>query len=168
MSLVKSRELKSLGSKRSYKTWVWIIFYSFCYLPKEAFAQTNSLSNPTSILSIFLSLLLVIGIVFALAFIMRRFNVTSTGHGQLKVIASMAAGTREKIIVIEVSGEQHLIGVTSNQINHLSKLETPISTVATPPGASFKDKLTQALAGKIQSSVQVSKDSTARKGQNDE
>ena len=168
MLLVKSRESKSLGNKSSYKTWVWVIFYSFCYLPNEAFAQTNSLSNPTSILSIFLSLLLVIGIVFALAYLMRRFNVTSSGHGQLKVIASMAAGTREKIIVIEVAGEQHLIGVTSNQINHLTKLENPIAAAVATPGANFKDKLSQALAGKIQSVMQMSKDTNQRKGQQDE
>lgn len=168
MLLVKSRELKSLGNKNSYKTWVWVIFYSLCYLPKEAFAQANSLSNPTSILSIFLSLLLVIGIVFVLAYLMRRFNVTSSGHGQLKVVASMAAGTREKIVVIEVSGEQHLIGITSNQINHLTKLENPISEAVATPGANFKDKLTQALAGKIQSGMHVSKDKNQSKGLRDE
>lgn len=154
MLLVKSRELKSLGSKNSYKTWVWLIFYPLFLLPREAFAEPNSLSNPTSILSIFLSLLLVIGIVFALAYLMRRFNVTSSGSGQLKVVASMAAGTREKIIVLEVAGEQHLIGVTSNQINHLTKLDTQINnTPSTSPSSSFKDKLTEALAGKIQSGL---------------
>jgi flagellar protein FliO/FliZ len=80
----------------------------------------------------------------------------------------MAAGTREKIIVIEVSGEQHLIGVTSNQINHLTKLENLIHEPVSTPGANFKDKLTQALAGKIQSGMQVLQDKQSSKGQRDE
>ena len=99
---------------------------------------------------------------------MRRFNVTSAGQGQLKVVASMAAGTREKVMVIEVSGEQHLIGVTSNQINHLAKLENPISEANETPAARFKDKFTQALAGKIQSGMQMSKDNQPDKVIKDE
>ncbi|MDO6709393.1 flagellar biosynthetic protein FliO [Aliiglaciecola sp. 2_MG-2023] len=118
-------------------------------LSKSAFAQVESLSNPTSVVSIFLSLLLVIVIVVALALLMRRFNVTATGNGQLHVVASMVAGTRERIMVIEVGDEQHLIGVTATNINHLAKLEKPLEKPTNSSADSFKDKLTQALAGKI-------------------
>lgn len=159
MLLVKSKESKSLGKTNLYKTWVWVILSLCFYLPNQAFAQAESLSNPTSIVSIFLSLLLVIAIVIALALIMRRFNVTATGQGQLTVVASMVAGTRERVLVIEVGEEQHLIGVTATNINHLAKLEKPLNK--TPPNAagSFKEKLTQALAGKIQSGLDNGKSS---------
>jgi len=33
----------------------------------------------------------------------RRFTVTQAGNGQLKVVASMAAGAKEKIMVIDVA-----------------------------------------------------------------
>ncbi|GAA0853619.1 flagellar biosynthetic protein FliO [Aliiglaciecola litoralis] len=159
MSLVKSRELKSLGNKNSFKTWVWLPLSLCFFIPKQVFAQAESLSNPTSIVSIFLSLLLVIAIVVALALIMRRFNVTATGNGQLNVVASMVAGTRERVMVIEVGDEQHLIGVTATNINHLAKLETPLSKNQPNQAGSFKDKLTQALAGKIQSGIDGGKSS---------
>ncbi|TRY30973.1 flagellar biosynthetic protein FliO [Aliiglaciecola sp. M165] len=160
MLLVKSRELKSLGNKNSLKSWVWILLSPLFLASNEASAQVESLSNPTSIVSIFLSLLLVIVIVFALALLMRRFNVTATGNGQLNVVASMVAGTRERVLVIEVGQEQHLIGVTATNINHLAKLENPLQKPTSSSAESFKDKLTQALAGKIQSGINSTKGAT--------
>ncbi|WP_373293781.1 flagellar biosynthetic protein FliO [Alteromonas halophila] len=109
-------------------------------------------------MSIFLSLLLVIGIIFALAWVMRRFNVAHAGSGQMKVVASMVAGTKEKIMVIEVGDEQHLVGITPNHISHLSKLETHLKSKQSPPGSGggadqFKQKLVQAMAGKMNPAV---------------
>ena len=117
--------------------------------------STQSITNPTSVLSIFLSLLLVVGIIFALAYVMRRFNVTTMGGNQMKVVASMVAGAKEKIMVIQVGDEQHLIGVTSHNISHLSKLETPLEIPSkgamgsAQNGADFKQKLVAAMAGKM-------------------
>ena len=119
------------------------------WLPFSALAEPQTLSNPTSILSIFLSLLLVVGVVFMLAFIMRRFNVTHSGSAQLKVVASMMAGTRERVMVIEVAGEQHLLGITAHNINHLAKLTTPLTEVSSGGGENFKDKLALFMAGKL-------------------
>ena len=125
-------------------------------LPMSAQAEPQTLSNPTSILSIFLSLLLVVGVVFMLAFIMRRFNVTHSGSAQLKVVASMMAGTRERVMVIEVAGEQHLLGITAHNINHLAKLTTPLTEASTSGGENFKDKLALFMAGKLNPQVDSS------------
>lgn len=153
MLLVKSRELKSLGKKSPSNTWAYLSISPLVGASTEALAETQSLSNPTSILSIFLSLLLVVGIVIALALLMRRFNVAGSGHGQMKVVASLVAGSKERIMVIEVAGEQHLVGVTAHNINHLAKIENNLVEQKSASAVQFKDKLTQALAGKIQSSV---------------
>ncbi|MCV2885413.1 flagellar biosynthetic protein FliO [Aestuariibacter sp. AA17] len=109
-----------------------------------------------------MSLLVVIAVVFMLASIMRRFNVAQAGQGQMKVVASMTMGTKERVVVLQVGDEQHLIGVTGQNINHLSKLDTPLTSPSqqTEPHP-FKDKLTQALAGKIQSSLQTKKEGTS-------
>ena len=92
---------------------------------------------------------------------MRRFNVTSMGNSQMKVVASMAAGTKEKIMVIQVGEEQHLIGVTSNNISHLSKLEKKLSqppkTEQKANGDMFKQKLITAMAGKLNPAIKDDK-----------
>ena len=157
MSLVKSKGLRNSGNITLYKTRVCCLLSPLLIVSNQAFAEAKSLSNPTSIVSIFLSLLLVVGIVFMLAFIMRRFNVTHAGSGQLKVVASMMAGTKERVVVIKVGDEQHLIGITSANINHLAKLEQPLQEAAPSPGVNFKDKLTQALAEKINPGSTASK-----------
>ena len=123
--------------------------------------STQSITNPTSVLSIFLSLLVVVGVIFALAYVMRRFNVTAMGGNQMKVAASMVVGTKEKIIVIQVGEEQHLIGVTSHNISHLSKLSTPIVPTSSngPDGkTAFQQKLVQAMASGLTKNKQERRD----------
>jgi flagellar protein FliO/FliZ len=154
MLLVKSKELKNSG-RNLYKIGAYVLFlFLFCSVVNaEASASTpQTLQNPSSILSIFLSLLLVVAIIFALAAIARRFNVTQAGNGQLKVVASMTAGAKEKIMVVDVGGEQFLIGITAHNINQLGKLESPLQTASgsQSPGQktslAFKDKLVKAMA----------------------
>jgi flagellar protein FliO/FliZ len=150
MLLVNWKESKSLDKLKSYKTWAWITLGACLCIPFEASSAPQSLSNPTSIVSIFLSLLLVIGVVFILAFLMRRFNVTQPGTANIKIVASMMAGAKERVIVVEVAGEQHLLGITAHNINMLATLSTPIdnSTAATG-NEKFKDKLALFMSGKI-------------------
>jgi flagellar protein FliO/FliZ len=150
MLLVNWKESKSLDKQKAYKTWAWIALCTCLSISFEANSAPQSLSNPTSIVSIFLSLLLVIGVVFMLAFLMRRFNVTQSGTSNLKVVASMMAGAKERVMVIEVAGEQHLLGITAHNINHLATLSTPIdSSTASSGNDNFKDKLSLFMAGKI-------------------
>ncbi|UAA38160.1 flagellar biosynthetic protein FliO [Paraneptunicella aestuarii] len=96
-----------------------------------------------------MSLVLVIGVVLMLGYLMRRFNVTQTGSSQMQVVASMMTGARERIVVIQVGDEQHLIGITAHNINHLTKLETPIQP--DNPGAKFKSRFNQLLQKQAQS-----------------
>ena len=162
MSLVKSRGLRSSGSFKdksvsksfAYASLKTLFLSSVCQV---ANAQSeNTITNPASIASIFLSLLVVIGIIFALAYVMRRFNVTQAGSGQMKVVASMVAGTKERLMVIEVGEEQYLLGITAHNVNHLATLPTPLSKSGngkpdSGSGEQFKDKLIQAMAGKLSS-----------------
>lgn len=103
----------------------------------------RSFGSSASVISIFLSLLLVIGIVLMLAYLMRRFNVTQGGSSQLQVVASMMVGTRERILVLQVGEEQHMVGITGHNINHLAKLDTPLTSEN--PGQDFKAKLAQMM-----------------------
>lgn len=151
MLLVKSRESKSCG-KNTIKTECWVSFTLFSLVPSAQAAPT-SITSPTSVASIFLSLLLVVAVIFLLAYLMRRFNVTTAGQGQLKVVASLMTGNKEKVMVIQVGDEQHLIGVTSHTISHLSHLATPLATTplsSAVPG-SFAGVLQNVLQGKTTS-----------------
>ncbi len=169
MLLVKSRELKSLSKKKpltSVLAGLWSLLLYIASLPIYAQnADENTLSNTSdgfssvgSFISIFLSLLLVIAIIFALAYIMRRFNVAQAGNGQMKIVASMMTGQKEKIMVVEVGEQQFMLGVTSHNINHLATLDAPIQNdkqsakdEQNPMNAhgNFQQKLIQAMAAGI-------------------
>lgn len=154
MLLVKSKELKN-SNKILFKTkgLAALCASLLGFFVPAALAQSNtSYSSLSQIASIFFSLLFVIAIIFGLAYLMRRFNVTHATKGEMHVVASMMAGTKERIMVLQVGQEQHLIGVTATQISHLAKLETPLDTEADNTG-SFKDKLALAMAQKINPNV---------------
>ena len=101
---------------------------------------------------------------------MRRFTGGSHGNGQMKVVSSMMAGTKERIMVLQVGNEQHLIGVTSNNINLLATLQEHIepsqtfakSLTKNEPG-SFKDKLVEAMASGIQNKMGSKKEDNNEK-----
>jgi flagellar protein FliO/FliZ len=62
----------------------------------------------------------------------------------------MMAGAKERVLVIEVAGEQHLLGITAHNINHLATLSTLIDNSTTSPGnEKFKDKLALFMGGII-------------------
>lgn len=103
--------------------------------PSIVFAQaesTTEFGSATSWLSVFLSLLVVVGVIFVMAFIMRRFTGMQSAGGQIKSVASLMVGTRERIVVIQVGEEQHLVGVTSTNINHIAKLDKPLPEADNP------------------------------------
>jgi flagellar protein FliO/FliZ len=140
MLLVKSRESKNLDKSRAQ-----LALGAFLLLALPVSAQGAGPSAP-SYVSILLSLFVVIAMIFAIAFVMRRFNVTQSGSADLKSVATMMVGTKERIMVIEVGNEQHLVGITATSISHLSKIETPISSDSRQnPGEVFKSKLAQFL-----------------------
>jgi flagellar protein FliO/FliZ len=165
MLLVKSRELKSLNSykiKNALKTGGYTLFLSLIWTSAQAQTSSSEFGGMSSFISIFLSLTLVIAIIFALAYLMRRFNVTQAGNGQMKVVASMMAGPKEKVMVIEVGGEQHMLGITAHNINHLATLTTPLQSPAKSPvldgKASFQQKHVQAMAQGITGKASTGQD----------
>ncbi len=149
MLLVKSSVLKNSDRKSYFKSLAYLSFASVFWGPAQALAAESAGPGAASILSIFMSLLVVIAVVFMLAWLMRRFNVTQTGSGQIKVVASMMTGPKERIMVVQVGDEQHLIGITSQQINHLATLKTPLIAETGTGPEKFKEKLAMLMAGKL-------------------
>lgn len=107
---------------------------------KTAPASGTELSPAlTSSVSVMISMFVVIGVIIALAVFYKRMNLGFAGSQSIKVVTALPLGTKERIVVIEVNGQQHLIGVTPQQINHLVTLDEPIErTEPTNLGMSFQ------------------------------
>lgn len=166
MLLVKSRELRNSNKRpkmvehMATRIWLMLLFIAMPMMSvAQAVAATTGLAaqpstavnpgsatplqSPGSWLSALLSLLLVIAVIVGLGWMMKRLNVTKTGSAQMQVVASMMTGPRERIMVIQIGAEQHVIGITAHNINHLAKLEQPLSIEQ--PGEVFRSKFNELL-----------------------
>ena len=76
--------------------------------------------------SMILSLLMVLGLIIISALVLKRFNLTQQSSNQLKVIASLSLGAKERVVVVQIGEQQVVLGVCPQQISLLKDLETPI------------------------------------------
>lgn len=71
-----------------------------------------------------MSLLLVLAMVVAMAWIARRLRVVpQQGAGRIRVVADLPLGPRERVLLIEVGGRQALVGVSSAGVHSIGLLE---------------------------------------------
>ena len=85
-------------------------------------------------------LILVIALFVAMAWIMRNMGigtVSKDGVERLKVTATLSVGNRERIVLVDVCGDQVLIGVTQERIETLH--------VVTADSTRFQNALNESL-----------------------
>ncbi len=91
------------------------------------------------LMEIAVALAATLAVVFVCAFLLKRFGApVGSSSGGMAVIASLSLSAKERLIVVDVSGEQVLLGVTPGQIRMLTSLANPIQQeeVETPVFAS--------------------------------
>ncbi|AWL12554.1 hypothetical protein HMF8227_02093 [Saliniradius amylolyticus] len=147
MLLVKSNVSRSLNKAPLISSVLSLAWLPMTVAGQESESSPRTVGSSADLLTLGLSLAVVIGVIYALAYVLKRMNVSHTGNRQIKVVASAAMGTRERVCVIEVAGEQHLLGVTANQISHLATLSEHIDTSSSEVTVPFKDRLAQFMNG---------------------
>lgn len=96
-----------------------------------------------AVLQTLLGLGAILAIILALAWLIKRTGrFQSSPNGEIKVIAGIPLGTRERAVLLEVGGEKVLVGVTPQHIQTLHVLGKSSSTQA---DASFNDHLSDVL-----------------------
>ena len=86
-------------------------------LPGMLVAETALAAPPTvgmaDLSGVILSLVLVVGFIFAAAWVVRRMPLgIGRGNGPLKVLAALPLGPRERLVLVEARGEELLIAVS--------------------------------------------------------
>ncbi|MGE8061450.1 flagellar biosynthetic protein FliO [Pseudomonas sp. NPDC089547] len=73
-------------------------------------------------------LLLVVGLIFLLAWLLRRLQSTAVKGGQvIEIVGSRAIGPRDRLLLVQVGKEQILIGHTPGSIEALHVLAEPVA-----------------------------------------
>lgn len=120
---------------------------------KSALNTKDSLENHSQIgvtnyLQMILGLIGIVAFIFAIAWIIKRTGTLNPTHSNnLKVVAGLNVGQREKIIVVQVMDQQLLVGVTQTNIQLLSKLEQPMAESNFQSFGGFQEKLQAAIVG---------------------
>ena len=102
------------------------------------------------LLQLVLGLLLVVGVIFVLAWLMRRVqNAAPGGQQVIELVGSRALGPRDRLVLVQIGKEQVLLGVSPGTITALHVMSEPVE-VTQPQNATpeFAKRLMEALGGK--------------------
>lgn len=91
--------------------------------------KPHQLSNyGASITEMFFYLFLVVGLIFALAWVVKKIGYNNVSQTQLmKVTACLPLSTKEKLMVVQIGDEQIVIGVAPGFVGHITSLKQPLA-----------------------------------------
>lgn len=88
-------------------------------------------SLSAQVLQLGLGLVLVVGLIFLLAFLLRRMGpMAGIGSQQIRIISSLPLGTRDRLLLVDVAGTQMLLGASAGRINTLHVFAEPVADLA--------------------------------------
>ncbi|WP_372965766.1 flagellar biosynthetic protein FliO [Marinobacter sp.] len=103
------------------------------------------------VVSLGLGLVAVIAVIYGCAWLIRRMTgMAGMNNNAIRVVSVLAIGTRERIALVEVGGQQILLGITPGSIRTLQVYDEPVVDVRNTASSDFARKL-QSLMGKSSS-----------------
>src|SRR5690554_5879378 len=120
------------------------------HLAWAAAGTETTIGNAKHLTSVFLGLLLIIVLIFLLAWFYRKASGGNwLNSGAMRILATLPLGTRERLLLVDVDGTQMLLGVTGQTINCLHVFDEPvISDSEVPASSAFQEKLQALMNGK--------------------
>lgn len=102
------------------------------------------------LLQLVLGLLLVVGMIFVLAWLMRRVQRAGpVGNQVIELVGSRALGPRDRLVLVQVGNEQVLLGVSPGSITALHVMNEPVQVPETQNATpEFARRLMDALGNK--------------------
>jgi flagellar protein FliO/FliZ len=96
-------------------------------------AAPASVSTAHSLGSAALNLVIVLALIFALAWVLRRMRgLRANMPGQISVKATLSLGMKERVVLIDAAGEHLLIGVSPSGITKLHRYTKPLPEATVP------------------------------------
>lgn len=96
------------------------------------------------------ALILIVALIFGLAWLARRMpGVGAQAGGALRIVGSLALSPRERVVVVDVGGQQLLLSTGTGGTRLLQALDTPLPTApAAQPFKPFAQVLAQQFGRK--------------------
>jgi flagellar protein FliO/FliZ len=126
------------------------VVVSILFLPTLVLAAKGT--EPSTAMGVVHSLLalgLVVALIFALAWFARRVtNVPGAASGTLRLLGGLSVGARERVVLIEIGGQQLLLGVAPGRVQTLHVLDQPVAS-SPHAAATSQESFAQRLAAMI-------------------
>jgi flagellar protein FliO/FliZ len=91
-------------------------------------------------------MLLVLALVFGAAWLLRRLQrMQNAATGQLRIVAGLSVGQRERVLVVQVGEQQLLLGVAPGTVKKLHELPQPLELSRSETTAPFAAELRKLL-----------------------
>jgi len=98
-------------------------------------ATASGPASAGSLLQVLFGLVLVLALMAACAWLLRRFGASrSLGGAPLRIVGGVSVGTRERVMVVEVADQWIVVGVTPGRISALSTMPKQDATSTAPAG----------------------------------
>ncbi|MCQ4275357.1 MULTISPECIES: flagellar biosynthetic protein FliO [Pseudomonadaceae] len=116
-------------------------------LAAEPSASMSGTDMGAQLSKLLLGLLLVVGLIFLLAWLLRRVQqMNPRGTQVIKLVSSQALGPRERLVLVQVGSEQVLIGLSAGRITPLHVLKEPVHLPdSEPANPEFAQRLMELL-----------------------
>jgi flagellar protein FliO/FliZ len=125
-------------------------FYAQAETPQPGYIPPPSIASTEGMLKMVAGLLLVLAIIGAIAWALKRFAFhPNTASGAIKIIASAAVGQRERIVLVEVENTRLVLGVAPGRVNTLHCIDRSSTK-------SFSDTLPESNSSKFQEQLNQS------------
>ncbi|MFR0688389.1 flagellar biosynthetic protein FliO [Enterobacterales bacterium AE_CKDN230030158-1A_HGKHYDSX7] len=104
-------------------------------------------SAGAQLMQLLLGLVLVVGLIFLLAWLVRRVQqVVPRGNQAIRLISSQALGPRDRLVLVQVGEEQVLLGLTPGRITPLHVMRQPVHAAESEPAQpEFAQRLLELL-----------------------
>ena len=118
-------------------------------LAKAAIPVGQHAPTTPSLFGAVFALLLVLALIVGLGWLLKRLPGSGFRPSEgLKLVTSLNVGARERLVVVEVNGQQLLLGVTGGGISTLHTLPEPLPATP-PPNLKQLPNFAQVLAQKL-------------------
>lgn len=111
-------------------------------------AVETGAASAGSLFQVLLGLALVLGLMAALAWVLKRFGATrAAGSAIVKVVGGVSVGGRERVLIIEAADQWIVVGVAPGRVNALATMprqEIPAPMLG-PVTKNFSDWLKQTM-----------------------
>jgi flagellar protein FliO/FliZ len=124
------------------KHCLWLLLPSLAFAEAAPANQIPHGPGVGDLLQMALSLVLVIAFILALTWVLGKLRGGARhSSGSLSVIAEVAVGPKERVVLVKVGEAQALVGVGASGVVALSLLATAVKVEAVESIGSFADKL---------------------------